>query len=123
MSFLNRLRRKTGTPLTPADAASGARERTLLLVDVREPAEYRTGHAPEAVNVPLGQVGSSLPALSRRETEIGFICRSGARSAIAVRTAARGGLTARNVRGGMLAWERAGLPTAAGKGPRISTDR
>ena len=73
--------------------------------------------------VPLGQVGASLNTFSRQEAEVAFVCRSGARSATAVRTAARGGLIARNVRGGMLAWQRAELPTAVGKGRRLPTTR
>jgi len=119
MGFLDRLRR--ASPLTPAAAAAGAQQGALLLVDVREPAEYQTGHAPEAVNVPLSQVGSVLGDLSGQHAEIAFVCRSGARSALAVRTAARSGIAARNVRGGMLAWQRARLPTAAGHGSRVPT--
>ncbi len=112
-------RKRRTQPLTPAAAAAGAGRGDLLLIDVREPDEYQSGHAPEAVNVPLGQIGSVLDELAGQSTDIAFVCRSGARSGLAVKTAAGGEVSAQNVEGGMLAWEREGLPTTAGKGPRL----
>jgi rhodanese-related sulfurtransferase len=41
---------------------------------------------------------------------VAFVCRSGARSARATRAAAKAGLDAVNVSGGVIAWTRAGLP-------------
>lgn len=102
--------------LTPAAAAAGARAGELLLVDVRDAAEFRSGHADGALHVPLEQVGAKLDQLRRDGRAIAFVCRSGMRSAVATRTAQAAGLEAQNVRGGMLAWERAGLPVTTGSG-------
>lgn len=112
MGFLSRL---TGSrSLTPAAAAAGAADASLLLVDVREDSEFTAGHAPDARHIALGQLAASLDRLRGEGRPVAFICRSGARSARATRQAHAAGIDARNVRGGMIAWSRAGLPTNAG---------
>ena len=81
-----------------------------MLIDVREDFEYRDGHAPGAKLIPLGKLSQQLPKLPK-DREILFICRSGNRSGVATNLARRPGFTkALNVRGGMIAWARAGLP-------------
>jgi len=84
-----------------------------VLIDVREPDEWRGGHAPGARHVPLGQLARHLPTLPR-EKDILFICRSGNRSGRATEMARAAGLSATNVSGGMLAWAYAGLPVQQG---------
>ena len=108
MGLLDRFRRSA--PLTPAAAAAGVSAGDLLLVDVRDAAEFREGHAPGALHVPLGRVGAELERLRSDGRPVAFVCRSGMRSAMATRTAQAAGLQASNIRGGMLAWQRDGLP-------------
>lgn len=79
------------------------------LIDVREPHEFDAGHAPGAELIPLGQLSSALRDMPA-SSEILFICRSGNRSAYATEMAARMGMKAKNVRGGIIAWYRGGLP-------------
>jgi rhodanese-related sulfurtransferase len=107
----------TFTDITPAEAA--ARE-DLLLVDVRESEERHEVRPPESLHVPLGAVERRVAELPR-DRPVAFICRSGGRSRMAARFAAGKGLTAVNVDGGMLAWERAGLPLASG--PETTKER
>ena len=40
-------------------------ERGGVVIDVREPDEYREGHVPGAKSVPLGQVPESLDAFRK----------------------------------------------------------
>ncbi|MFT7622951.1 MAG: phage shock protein E [Myxococcota bacterium] len=56
-----------------------------LLVDVRSPGEFSSGHAPEAVNIPVGQLSSRLGELGDKDRAIIVCCASGARSASARR--------------------------------------
>jgi rhodanese-related sulfurtransferase len=98
--------------ISPADAAAGMARGQLLLVDVREPAELLGGRVDGAHNIPLGQLGDRLGELEGRGP-VAFICRSGARSAQATRAAARAGIDAANVSGGVAGWARAGLPLNA----------
>ncbi len=80
-----------------------------LLVDVREPDEFREGHVAGAKLIPLGQLGGRLKELPK-DREILCICASGSRSSLAVRQLSGLGYKVVNVRGGMAAWFRAGLP-------------
>ncbi len=88
-----------------------------ILVDVREPYEYKRGHLPEAQNIPRGRLEwgiSSHPRLKElndeqaRSAEIVVYCRSGARGALAADTLQKLGYTnVRSIAGGFLAWEKA----------------
>ncbi|HSC02924.1 MAG TPA: rhodanese-like domain-containing protein [Solirubrobacteraceae bacterium] len=95
--------------ITPEQAAAGAARRELLLVDVRQPAELRSGRVHGAVNIPLTQLRARLHELERGR-QVAFLCHSGARSSRATAIAMKAGYDAVNVRGGVIAWNRAGLP-------------
>ena len=94
-----------------AAAAELIRTKHALVVDVRQPAEWGRGHIKDASHVPLAQLSSRLEQLPRDRTII-TVCQSGHRSARAARTLTRAGHDARNLRGGMNAWQRAALPTS-----------
>ncbi len=82
-----------------------------LLLDVREPGEYSEGHAPSSKLIPLGQLSEHLSELNNyKDKPIAVMCRSGRRSARAVAILQEAGYTqVSNVKGGMNAWESAGL--------------
>jgi rhodanese-related sulfurtransferase len=81
-----------------------------LLIDVRDPDEWRAGHAPLARHIPFRLLPTHLNALPR-DRDVLLICRSGKRSAKGCALLARHGFRrAFNVSGGMLAWTQAGLP-------------
>lgn len=79
-----------------------------LLLDVREPAEWNAGHAPNAIHIPLGSIPERLKDLPIAAGVLPVVCRSGVRSAKAVEYLAAQGVQAINVAGGMQAWEEAG---------------
>jgi rhodanese-related sulfurtransferase len=108
-----RFNRTKTTQLTPAETADGVSRGELVLVDVREDDERRAARPAGSRHVPLGDLPDRLEALPSDST-IAFICRSGSRSAMATRTAAGRGLTVANVRGGLMAWQDAGLPVESG---------
>lgn len=90
-----------------------------LLLDVREHDEWEAGHAPQAVHVPLHELPARLgevQELAAGVEAISVICRVGSRSAQATAFLLAHGLPARNVDGGMLAWQAAGLPVVADAG-------
>lgn len=91
-----------------------------VLLDVREPAEWTAGHAPNAVHIPLGQLPDRLGDLPALSSALPVVCRSGVRSAQAVAYLADHGIEATNVAGGMQAWEEAGRALVSDSGhPRI----
>ena len=83
-----------------------------LLLDVREANEFSDAQVPNSVLIPLGQIQNRLNELAAfKEKPIAVICRSGMRSATAVQILQAAGYSqASNVRGGIIAWDRAGLP-------------
>ncbi len=95
---------------------------TTVLIDVREPAEFQTGHIPEAINIPRGvlefQVDAhpavsnvSDPALSSKSCPIVVYCRTGGRAALSTLSLQQMGFTdVRSIRGGIAGWTDAGLP-------------
>ena len=76
-----------------------------FLLDVREPHEYAIAHLGAPL-IPLGVLAERLGELeAHRDAEIVVYCRSGVRSARAVRLLRERGFTgAVNLRGGILAW-------------------
>jgi rhodanese-related sulfurtransferase len=55
------------------------------LVDVREPSEYRSGHIPNAINIPLRTLTDNLEQIPR-DRPVVLYCSSGYRSAMGVMT-------------------------------------
>jgi len=95
--------------ISPAEAADRVARRDLVLVDVRQPAELRRERIHRSVNIPLGQLRDRLHELDR-DRQVAFLCHSGARSSRATGIAIKAGYDAVNVRGGLIGWNRAGLP-------------
>lgn len=83
------------------------------VIDVREPFEYQAGHAPGAVNIPLGEIAATTAI--RPDRPVHVICQSGGRSARATEVLQARGFDAINVDGGTSAWIGAGLPTEPGR--------
>lgn len=57
-----------------------------LIIDVREPFEYQTGHAKDAINIPPADLMTGADALNdiAKDTELIVYCRSGSRSNVAM---------------------------------------
>lgn len=106
--------------ITPTEFASAAHG--SVLIDVREPAEFETGHIAHAVNIPRGVLEFQVdahpavanvgdPALSHKTRPIAVYCRTGGRSALAALNLQRMGFTdVRSIAGGITDWAAAGLP-------------
>lgn len=95
----------------PQRAAELIRAGEVQVVDVREPYEHAAGHIDGATHIPLSQLGGAAGRLDR-ETPILFYCRVGMRSLMAAQAFAGAGFEAVSISGGLVAWDRAGLPLA-----------
>jgi rhodanese-related sulfurtransferase len=84
----------------------------VFVLDVRETEEFKAGHIEGAVNVPirtLANNGSQLP--QDKNAPVAVVCKSGIRAAYATMALKMLGYTnVKDVVGGMLAWEKEGLP-------------
>jgi len=103
-----------GPRISAADAAAKLKAGTAVLVDVREPGEWRSGVAQPAALLPFSdlrgprqQWGAFLA--KHREKQIILYCASGLRSGSAASLLRKEGFTVANL-GGFFAWAQAGLP-------------
>jgi rhodanese-related sulfurtransferase len=111
-------RRNTTPTVTVADlAATMAAQPGTVVVDVREPHEYITGHVPGALSMPLATVPLRHEELPRDRT-LHLICQAGGRSAQAASWLAKQGYQVVNVAGGTGAWVGNGHPVRMGRRPR-----
>jgi rhodanese-related sulfurtransferase/TusA-related sulfurtransferase len=77
----------------------------IVVLDVREPAEFAFGHIPGAVSIPLGQMEEKIGRLDPGKA-YAVICRTGNRSDLACRMLAeRGFSNVKNVVPGMSRWQ------------------
>lgn len=79
-------------------------EEGALLLDVRTPEEFASGHLPGAVNVPVDQLPRRLDEVGSKDKPVVVYCRSGRRSAIAAETLQGGGFQSVHDLGAMSAW-------------------
>jgi rhodanese-related sulfurtransferase/TusA-related sulfurtransferase len=80
-----------------------ARE-NIVVLDVRETAEYAFNHIPNSISIPLGELEQRLGELDK-EKEIFVVCRTGNRSDLAAQKLAEKGFTkVINVVPGMSQW-------------------
>lgn len=98
-----------GSSLSPADFAAAAKLPNTVILDVRTPQEFTSGHLPNAVNVDVEDPGfaTNLAALDTTKTYAVY-CRSGNRSKVAMSAMAQVGFTQfYDLDGGINAWQSA----------------
>ncbi|MFZ1578851.1 MAG: thioredoxin domain-containing protein [Nostocoides sp.] len=100
-------REVTQEEFSAAHAGGGA------VVDVREPMEYRAGHVPGALKIPLGRLGEKLDEIPTSEP-VYIICASGNRSLQAAEALRTQGIEAYSVAGGTSAWQQSGREIVVG---------
>ena len=95
---------------TSADAFERMRAGAFF-VDVRDPDEFAEAHVRGSTNIPLADVETRVAEFPR-DRDVLLFCRSGRRSGLAQETLVDrfGYIDVSNVEGGILAWEKAGLP-------------
>lgn len=76
----------------------------IVVLDVREGAEYAFNHIPNAISIPLGELEDRLSELNT-DDEIYVVCRTGNRSDLASqKLAEKGFANVKNVVPGMSVW-------------------
>lgn len=83
----------------------------VVLIDVRQPDEYASGHIPGTINLPLPELPGHTTAVSSYGKPVVLICKTDRRSARAADILTTAGLTDVAVlRGGTDGWHARGLP-------------
>lgn len=98
------------TTQNAADFASTISDPNVVVLDVRTPAEYASGHIPNAINIDVesGMFEDGIASLDKSKTYAVY-CHSGRRSANAAKIMAKAGFTTiYNLDGGVTAWASVG---------------
>jgi rhodanese-related sulfurtransferase len=75
----------------------------IFLLDVREREEVAHWAYPDAVNIPLGELGDRVREVPTDRVVV-VACHTGGRSAAATEALVRAGFSAQNLAGGAVAW-------------------
>jgi len=107
--------RKQITEISVEEAEKRIAEGAVVL-DVREPDEYRAGHLPQAINIPRGVLEIKVPGhenIPDTDTPICVYCGSGGRAALSAQRLQELGYTkVSSIEGGFKSWSDNGRPTA-----------
>ncbi len=108
---------KGGRGISPAQATMLINREDAIVVDVRESAEYSSGHLLNARHIPLGELEKRLGELDKfKDKPVILNCQSGSRSASACGVLRKAGFNhVHNLEGGIAAWEQAGMPISRKK--------
>ena len=101
-----------GNEIGTLDATRLMNQGTTLVLDVRDAAEYGTGHLPKARHIPLGELPKRIDEIAKyKEKPVLVTCRSGPRAGAAARLLKKAGFTTvYQLKGGLGAWREASLP-------------
>lgn len=109
--LINRLFRP-GNEVGVIEAVQLINRRDAVVVDVREDAEYATGHIANARHIPLAKVAERIRELEKfKSRPVIVYCRSGSRAASAAGILRNNGFSeVVALHGGISAWQEAGMP-------------
>jgi len=106
-------RRLSGaTEVGALQAVQLVNRKDAVMIDVREPAEFSAGHAPNAKNIPLAQLDKRIGELEKfKNRPAVVVCQTGTRSHAATALLKKAGFTEVVVlAGGIGAWQQANMP-------------
>ncbi len=87
-----------------------------VLVDVSESKDFKLGHLPKAINIPLSKLAGDLKQIEKHKSRsVVAFCRSGNRSIRGAGILRKNGFEkVFTLKGGILAWEKENLPVERG---------
>jgi rhodanese-related sulfurtransferase len=105
-----------------AELANDGRKTDAQLVDVRSVTEFRAGHVPGAVNIPMDEIESRLKDLNSQRSIV-LICQTGQRARMTAGLLAPCRKDVLVLEGGTKAWKEAGMPIVISNRVRWSLER
>jgi len=103
---------RAGREVSVFEAVQLINRQDAVVIDVRDTGEYEAGHLASAKHVVEKQLTERLQDLEKfKGRPMIVVCQSGMRSSTAVQVLRRSGFEqAVNMRGGIGAWQQAGMP-------------
>jgi len=85
-----------------------------LVIDVRDRAEYKTGHVPGAINIPQKKLAKQLDKLANANSVV-LYCYNGRRTRLAEQTLIENDIpNVFHLEGGLIGWRQAGFKVRTG---------
>lgn len=78
--------------LFQAPDVAGYLSRNAIILDVRSPGEFKSGHVSKSKNIPLNQIGQQIDTIKKWNKPVVACCRSGNRSGMATRRLQKAGI-------------------------------
>jgi rhodanese-related sulfurtransferase len=102
--------------IAPAEATRLINHENAVLVDMRNDKDYRDGHIVNAVHVPAEKHDAAGKLDKYRDRPLIVCCRSGNQSLkLCTELSKKGFASVYNLKGGLHAWQQAGLPLSKGR--------
>ena len=100
----------------PVEATRMLNHDNAVMIDMREDKDYREGHIINAIHAPASKLENYTGKLEKyRDQPLIVYCRSGQRStAVCSKLRKQGFESVYNLKGGVLAWQKAELPLNRG---------
>ena len=100
----------------PVEATRMLNHDNAVMIDMREDKDYREGHIINAIHAPASKLDNYTGKLEKyRDQPLIVYCRSGQRSnAVCSKLRKQGFESVYNLKGGVLAWQKAELPLNRG---------
>ena len=101
------------TALSPYDATQKMNAGESVFLDVRDEAEFKVGHLLNARSMPVNKLADRMHEIEKlKEKGVVIYCDNGMRASRAVAKLKKEGFTKIfTLAGGLVAWEKANLPT------------
>lgn len=98
----------------PAEATQLSNRENAVFLDIRDDGEYKGGHIPEAIHIPLKQLPERAAELDKfKSVPLIAYCRSGTRTGGVGEILKKHGFeNVYNLSGGITAWQSANLPVS-----------
>lgn len=103
------------TALSPYDATQKMNAGESVFLDVRDESEYKSGHLLNARSLPVNKIAERIHEIEKfKEKDIVVYCDNGMRTSRAIAKLKKSGFNKlHTLAGGLVAWEKANLPTVS----------
>lgn len=103
--------RRNGKGVSTAEATTMINRENALVLDIRDKADFKTGHLVNALNIPFASLSSRIGELEKyRKQPIVLVCKSGQTVGAAGKMLREQGFDAVRMKGGMMEWNAQNLP-------------
>ncbi|MEX2353299.1 MAG: rhodanese-like domain-containing protein [Gammaproteobacteria bacterium] len=103
--------------LEPGELTRRINHEHAVVIDVRSAEDYQAGHIMDAVNIPEGELQNRKKEIEKyRKKPVVVYCQNGTTSNRAVRLLKADGFPdVSGLKGGLMSWQKAGMPLSRGK--------